>query len=114
MSSPITTHILDTARGTPASGVSIRLCRLEADGGYTLLADGVTDDDGRIKDLLEPGGLTVGTYRMLFKTGDYFEKQGIAPFYPEALITFVVYTPEQHYHIPLLLSPSGYSTYRGS
>ena len=112
--SPITTHILDTARGCPAQGVRIRLCRLESDGKYTLLAEGVTDDDGRIKDLLSPGELTACTYRMLFSTGAYFESQGIDPFYPEAQITFVVHHPEQHYHIPLLLSPYGYSTYRGS
>ena len=112
--SPITTHILDTARGCPAQGVRIRLCQLQADGGYTLLAEGVTDDDGRITDLLEAGSLESATYRMLFSTGSYFKSQGIDPFYPEAQITFVVHHPEQHYHIPLLLSPYGYSTYRGS
>ena len=82
--------------------------------GYSLLAEGTTDDDGRIRDLLDPGSLEAATYRMLFSTGAYFEAQGIDPFYPEAQITFVVHHPEQHYHIPLLLSPYGYSAYRGS
>ena len=112
--SPITTHILDTARGCPAQGVHIRLCQLNSEGGYSLLAEGVTDADGRIRDLLAPGSLEAATYRMLFSTGPYFEAQGIDPFYPEAQITFAVHHPEQHYHIPLLLSPYGYSTYRGS
>jgi 5-hydroxyisourate hydrolase len=110
--SAITTHILDTHRGVPAFDVPVQLFRKEG-GDFTLLASGRTDDDGRIRDLLsEP--LKAGVYRMHFDTGSYHEGLGISGFYPEAVITFTVYNPNQHHHIPLLLSPFAYSTYRGS
>ena len=111
--SPITTHILDTHRGCPAQDVPIQLLKL-SDGAFQLLAEGRTDDDGRIKDLLEAGTLEVGTYQMRFDTGAYHASLGISGFYPEAVITFTVNAPSEHYHIPLLLSPFAYSTYRGS
>ena len=111
--SPITTHILDTHRGCPAQDVPIQLLWLK-DGDFQLLAEGRTDDDGRITDLLEPGTLKVGTYQMRFDTGAYHANLGIQGFYPEAVITFIVNAPSEHYHIPLLLSPFAYSTYRGS
>ena len=110
--SPITTHILDTHRGLPADRVPVQLFQ-KKDNAFVLLAEGVTDDDGRIRDLLsEP--LEKGVYQMHFDTGSYHERLGIEGFYPEAVITFRVFDPKQHHHIPLLLSPFAYSTYRGS
>lgn len=111
--SPITTHALDTASGRPAAGLPITLSKQE-DGVWTPLAGGVTNEDGRITDLLTPGSLTTGTYQMRFDTGAYHQKMGVEGFYPEALITFTIQNTNEHYHIPLLLSPFGYSTYRGS
>ncbi len=98
----ITTHVLDTAKGRPAAGVRIVLVR----EGHVLF-DGVTDDDGRAR-LLDRA--EVGTYRLTFDTGGY----NPGGFFPEATIAFAVDAPEHHYHVPLLLSPFGYSTYRGS
>ena len=111
--SPITTHVLDTARGCPAQGVPIALHQ-QADEGWLPLADGVTNADGRIADLLTAGQLRPGVYRMTFDTGAYFKKNGVDGFYPTAAIVFSIDKVDQHYHIPLLLSPFGYSTYRGS
>ena len=113
MRSPITTHALDTRTGTPACRLSITLSQLRS-GEWREIAAGATNDDGRITDLLKPGELTPGTYQMRFDTGAYHEAHHIEGFYPEALITFEVKNTEEHYHIPLLLSPFGYSTYRGS
>ena len=113
MSSPITTHILDTHLGVPASGVLIELFRKEARGELRI-AFGRTDDDGRIRDLLEEGTLEEGEYRMRFAVAEYHQKNGIEGFYPEANVSFIVRNTDQHYHIPLLLSPFAYSTYRGS
>ena len=98
----ITTHVLDTAKGRPAAGVRIVLVR---DGN--VLFDGVTDDDGRAR-LLDRA--EAGTYRLTFDTGGY----NPGGFFPEATIVFTIDAPEHHYHVPLLLSPLGYSTYRGS
>ncbi len=109
--SPITTHILDTSLGRPAAGVEVRLVRA-SDGAE--IGRGVTDADGRIGDLMEPGTLEAGTYRIRFETGAYFEGQERASFYPSVEITFEVRAPSEHYHEPLLLNPFGYSTYRGS
>ena len=106
--SPITTHILDTAAGRPAEGVAVRLER-RTDAGYEELASGTTNADGRVTDLLEPGSLTVGVYRISFDVGAY--QPG---FYPSVSIDFRVDALDEHYHVPLLLSPYGYSTYRGS
>jgi 5-hydroxyisourate hydrolase len=111
--SPITTHALDTRLGTPAKGLPISLSRYE-EGQWQELASGVTNDDGRITNLLKPGELTPGIYQMRFDTGVYHQIHQVEGFYPEALITFDIKNIEQHYHIPLLLSPFGYSTYRGS
>jgi 5-hydroxyisourate hydrolase len=111
--SAITTHILDTAHGRPARRVPVVLeCR---DGSsWTTLGRGETNDDGRCRDLLAEGSLRAGVYRLTFDTGRYFQAQGVEGFYPEASVVFEVRDPEQHYHVPLLLSPFGYSTYRGS
>lgn len=109
----ITTHILDTSKGRPAGGV---LVALEIRSGETFreLGRGMTDADGRLKTLLPPGQLVCGTYRLTFQTGAYFAHHGVEAFYPEVTIDFEVRDPTQHYHVPLLLNPYGYSTYRGS
>ena len=112
--SPITTHVLDTALGQPAAGLSITLSERTTDQQWIVRASGVTNEDGRIADLLEPGSLKPGVYQMHFDIGAYHSKMGVKGFYPEAFIIFEVQNVEEHYHIPLLLSPFGYSTYRGS
>ena len=106
--SGITTHVLDTSRGCPAAGVQVVLERA-AGSDWDLVGRGITDSDGRVRDLLTsaPGD---GCYRLTFDTGSYLDDG----FYPEVSVTFVVEPGEDHYHVPLLLSPFGYSTYRGS
>ncbi len=111
--SPITTHVLDTARGCPAAGVPVCLERQVGDS-FDVVGRGVTNGDGRVADLLPPGTLTAGVYRITFQTGAYYESLAAQGFYPYAQIVFVVRDVSQHYHVPLLLSPYGYSTYRGS
>lgn len=111
--SPITTHVLDTALGHPAVGVPVMLERATEDG-YDQVGSGVTDADGRITDLLDPAGFTPGIYLLHFDTGEYFESTGRDAFYPEVAVLFRVVETGQHHHVPLLLSPFGYSTYRGS
>ena len=111
--SPITTHVLDTHLGIPAASLPIRLLQLQGNE-FVVIAQGTTNADGRIADLLPQGSLKPGTYKMHFNTGDYHAQVGVEGFYPEAEICFVIKNTEQHYHIPLLLSPFGYSTYRGS
>lgn len=113
--SSITTHVLDTARGRPAAGVAVMLERVHADAESVLLARAVTDADGRARTLLAAGtALDAGTYRLTFDTGAYFESRGAEAFYPSITVLFAVRDPSQHYHVPVLLSPFGYSTYRGS
>ena len=114
MSSPITTHVLDTSLGEPAVGLAIELYEQDDEAGWEKVGEGRPDEDGRITDLLAPGSLSAGHYRMTFATGDYHARQGIAGFYPSVTIDFQITAPDQHYHVPLLLSPFGYSTYRGS
>ena len=112
--SAITTHVLDTARGRPAQGVWVVLERVE-DGLASPLARGVTDTDGRLRDLLpDDAPLEPGVFRLVFDTGRYFAGQGVQSFYPEVAVVFLVRDAGQHHHVPLLLSPFGYSTYRGS
>jgi len=110
MTSPITTHVLDTAQGKPAEGVGIKLC-YEADAAqWLVLGEGVTNKDGRIANLIPDNhALAKGRYKMTFNTGNY--QKG---FYPYVDVVFEITESGQHYHIPLLLSPYGYSTYRGS
>ena len=109
----ITTHVLDTARGRPAAGVPVVLERSDEDEWWEL-GRGRTDDDGRLRTLLPDGApLKPGRYRLTFDTGSYFRDFGEAPFYPEVEVVFIVAASEPH-HVPLLLSPFGYSTYRGS
>lgn len=109
MTSPITTHVLDTATGKPAAGCPISLSK---DG--VKLAGGITDADGRIADLLKPGTLEPGHYCMRFDTEAYFALTNTDAFYPVVPVHFEITATDEHYHVPLLLSPYGYSTYRGS
>jgi 5-hydroxyisourate hydrolase len=110
----ITTHVLDTAVGRPARDVGVELERRAADGTWEPLARGVTDADGRNRELTPPGPVAAGDYRLRFATGAYFAAAGQAGFFPIVEIHFTVVDGAAHYHVPLLLSPFGYSTYRGS
>jgi 5-hydroxyisourate hydrolase len=113
--SAITTHVLDTSRGQPARGVPVYLEVQEAGANWRSLGVGVTDEDGRVKHLLpDEFDLQPGLYRLSFETAVYFEAQSLRSFYPHVVVVFYVHDPGQHYHVPLLLSPFGYSTYRGS
>lgn len=105
----VTAHVLDASLGRPAAGVTITL--LQADG--TEIAQAVTNDDGRVPEL-GPETLESGVYRITFGTGDYFGGRGVETFYPSVTVDFTVDAGQKHYHIPLLLSPFAYSTYRGS
>lgn len=110
--SAITTHILDTTLGRPAEAVNIVLYHQQRE--WIEIARGITNADGRIGDLLPKEIiLPTGTYKLRFETGAYFEQLGVASFYPFVEIIFIITTGE-HYHVPLLLNPFGYSTYRGS
>jgi 5-hydroxyisourate hydrolase len=113
--SAITTHILDTSRGRPAGGVAVMLEVQTATESWELIGEGETDADGRLKGLLAEGHTFVeGIYRLTFDTKSYFASQNVESFYPEVNIVFSVGDATQHYHVPLLLNPYGYSTYRGS
>lgn len=105
----VTTHVLDTARGKPAAGVAVRL--EGPDGG--LLAEAVTDEDGRVGGL-GPDELPPGSYRLVFQTGAYFASGAQQSFYPQVSVDFEIAEPGAHYHVPLLVSPYGFTTYRGS
>lgn len=111
--SQITTHVLDTTKGKPASGVRISLYQ-QINEKWKEISVGTTNNDGRVSDLLKKDALLdIGVYKMKFETGEYFDRQGIGGFYPFVEIIFSI-TANEHYHIPLLISPHGYSTYRGS
>jgi 5-hydroxyisourate hydrolase len=113
--SAITTHILDTSLGLPASGVPVILEIQSVAHGWELVGKGTTDADGRLKELLpQEHVLSQGIYRLTFDTASYFSSQNVESFYPEVTIIFSVRDAAQHYHVPLLLNPYGYSTYRGS
>ncbi|MGV8874650.1 MAG: hydroxyisourate hydrolase [Rhodococcus sp. (in: high G+C Gram-positive bacteria)] len=107
--SHVTAHVLDAAKGVPAQGVSIIL----ADTHGTSVARAVTDQHGRVE-ALGPSELPPGTYRLTFATGAYFAAQHTECFHPEVVVTFEITAPDEHYHIPLLLSPFAFTTYRGS
>ena len=109
--SAITTHLLDTARGRPARGIPVRLEALEPHPH--VLAQETTDEDGRVPEL-GPERVEKGTYRLVFDTAAYHAAQGETGFFPEVVITFALDDPDQHYHVPVLLSPFAFSTYRGS
>jgi 5-hydroxyisourate hydrolase len=110
----ITTHVLDLSTGRPAAGVRISLARLEGSSATTI-GSGTTDGDGRLKELVPHATkLPVGTFQLTFETGAYFRARNADCFHPRVIITFSLNDPKQHYHVPLLISPFGYSTYRGS
>ena len=106
----LSTHVLDAMTGRPAAGLAVRL-EERVDGEWRTAARGATDADGRIGALGDPGA---GVHRLHFDTGAYFEAAGVATFYPEVTVTFTVVDPAGHHHVPLLLSPFAFSTYRGS
>ncbi len=108
--SAVTTHVLDTARGTPAEGVLVTLLSGDDD---VPLGQARTGPDGRVREL-GPPDLPAGAYRLVFDTGAYFVGQGMQPFYPEVVVAFAIHGQGPHLHLPLLLSPFGYATYRGS
>jgi 5-hydroxyisourate hydrolase len=112
MTSFITTHVLDSAVGAPAAGVVVVLSRHDGDR-WADLATATTDADGRIG-TLGPERLPSGTYRLTFAVGDYYDARDTATFYPEVSVTCRIEETEEHYHVPILLSPFAYSTYRGS
>jgi 5-hydroxyisourate hydrolase len=103
----VSTHVLDAVAGRPAAGIAVRLF-----AGDDLLAEGVTDRDGRCR--LTEDATAAGTHRLVFATGIWFAEQDREAFYPEVVLTFAVREPAEHHHVPLLLSPFAYSTYRGS
>jgi 5-hydroxyisourate hydrolase len=114
----ISTHVLDTARGLPAAGVPVLLEELTPNGGAAASREiwrGETDADGRVRDLAANGAVSgPGRFRLTFDTGRYFASLGVVGFYPVVTVVFDVRDATQHHHVPLLLSPFGYSTYRGS
>jgi 5-hydroxyisourate hydrolase len=107
----VSTHVLDASVGRPAAGVAVSLSFFGPSGSWVPVESGQTDGDGRNRfgAATEPGA-----YRLVFGTGAYFTARAVAAFYPEVTITFIVSDPGTHYHVPLLLSPFAYSTYRGS
>ena len=113
--SAITTHVLDTAAGQPAEGVPVALDRQSGDGSWKRLGESKTGADGRCTDLLPQGTpVETGAYRLTFDSGSYFSARKMETFYPQVTVIFTVREASQHHHVPLLLSPFGYSTYRGS
>ncbi|XP_010842222.1 5-hydroxyisourate hydrolase-like isoform X2 [Bos indicus] len=114
-SSPLTTHVLDTASGLPAQGLYLRLSRLEDCGQqWTELKKSCTDRDGRCPGLLPPGQMKAGTYKLSFDTKGYWQKRGQESFYPYVEVVFTITNETHKFHVPLLLSPWSYTTYRGS
>lgn len=119
MAGKLTTHVLDTAQGRPAAGMEIELWQLDPSGERTLLRNTYTNGDGRTNDpLLEGDDFHAGTYELIFMVGDYFAEQEVStsdpPFLDRVPVRFTIASPDAHYHVPLLVSPWAYSTYRGS
>ena len=110
--SGITSHVLDTSHGTPAANIEVVL-ELKSDGGWSSVGGGTTNDDGRVPDLMT-SELAAGHYRINFMVAGYFAAMNQKSFYPVVRIEFSVEDADQHYHVPLLLNPFVYSTYRGS
>lgn len=114
--SGITSHVLDTSRGTPAAGIPVQLELNDGDSSapnWNLIGTGKTNDDGRVPEL-KNRSVETGHYRINFLVSEYFAAQNVESFYPVVRIEFRVTDASDHYHVPLLLSPFGYSTYRGS
>jgi 5-hydroxyisourate hydrolase len=110
----LSTHVLDAAAGRPAAGVDVRLERRGADGAWTEVAAGQTGPDGRLAGWLPDGEPGAGVHRLSFGTGAYFAARAVPALYPEVTVTFEVRDPAEHYHLPVLVSPFSYTTYRGS
>jgi 5-hydroxyisourate hydrolase len=110
----LSTHVLDATLGRPAADVAVRLDRRGSGGDWAEVATGRTGPDGRLAGWLPDGEPAAGVYRLTFGTGGYFAARGVATLYPEVSVTFQVSGGERHFHLPLLLSPHAYSTYRGS
>ena len=110
----ITTHILDISLGRPAGSVSVRLERWDAGAEWIAIGEGLSDDNGRVSGLISGDDLSTGLYRLVFDTGSYYLRTERTCFFPEVDIVFTVADAGEHYHVPLLISPFGYSTYRGS
>ena len=108
----LSTHVLDATSGRPAANVPLTLDRRAGDS-WQRVGSGLTDDDGRCR-TIAPDSLEAATYRLVFDTGTYFDATGVPGFYPEVSVVFDVTEPQRHHHVPLLLSPFAYSTYRGS
>lgn len=109
----LSTHVLDTTRGRPAAGLAVTLRRRGPNGDWSVVGRAVTDADGRVNDV-SSSQLPTGDYRLEFATGEYFKALGTAVFYPEVFVTVAAEEGDSHLHVPLLLSPFGYSTYRGT
>ncbi|MDQ3804588.1 MAG: hydroxyisourate hydrolase [Acidobacteriota bacterium] len=113
--STISTHVLDTARGRPAANVPVMLDTQEAGGEWHFISFGRTDANGRLENLLPAEHpLAERQYRLTFGTAEYFAAHGTSAFYPSVTVVFAVHDAAEHYHVPLLLGPYGYTTYRGS
>jgi 5-hydroxyisourate hydrolase len=112
--SRITAHVLDIALGRPARDLLVRLAVMGANDQWQLLAEGATNEEGRVLDLSNGAPIEARVYRLTFETGAYFEASRRSTFYPYVEVVFQVRAPSEHHHVPLLLSPYGYSTYRGS
>ncbi|CAH1789207.1 unnamed protein product [Owenia fusiformis] len=113
MSSPLSTHVLDNSRGLPGDGIAVTLYKLQGDD-FVVIKKDVTNSDGRVPGLLTDEQFTAATYKLKFETKEYFDRLGMQTFYPYVETTFTVMDPKSHHHVPILLSPFAYSTYRGS
>jgi 5-hydroxyisourate hydrolase len=111
--SALTTHVLDTSRGAPARDMDVAVHAWQ-DGVWSQIGAGRTDADGRVAGLLPDGPMAPGTYRLTFATGEWFAAESVEGFYPEVTVIFAIHDRMTHCHVPLLISPYGYSTYRGS
>lgn len=113
--SGITTHVLDTSIGRPAAGIPVALSRVAADGSIAMVGNAVTDADGRIRTFSGwDGVMATGDHVLKFDTAAYFKSRGVDAFHPAVTIAFTVRDASEHFHVPLLLSPFAFSTYRGS
>jgi len=116
MTAELTTHVLDTNLEGPAKNVTVTLQRLNDSGKFEEIAQGTTNDDGRLDEpLLSPEEMEAGTYQLLFDVGNYYQQQSSESTFLETVpVRFVIADTDEHYHVPLLLSQGGYTTYRGS